>query len=638
MADAPDKILIVDDEEEITMAIGDYFSRRDTGIKPIVTNDPRMVFPLLAEHEDIRLILSDFRMPAINGLDLLLRVKAQYPHVKFIIMTAFGTPELRKEGLKRGAVRYIEKPFDIGELGRIVQEALKDSPSGFGGMIEAVQLEDIIQLIGLGQRTVTLNVTANEGRGTCFFVDGEIVHALCDNQTGEEAFYEIFNWTGGQFSLGQLNDEPQRTINQSWQGLLLEAARRQDEAHARDDNLMEDDEGAAPAKEEEEDGGGFDFASFEPDAEGPEDQEVPDGQEEEEVDEEQPVSALEDILAEPEVPSPPPEESEPQDSKAEKPEPIPEPEPVAESEADDDTPDGYELFRIVAEDEAALSEPQKPSSKKQTSPSTDSGTPLNEKVVGETLENTVNHFLSFWPKGKEEVPFSSLPLTKLSVNVRRHLFYRFHQLSMLVIRTEGAPFDFSNEKVIDAVRNLLQALRENWMINESHFRRMIHDAIRFDLARSIDPARALSQFLHEGTGGDANQMKYLLRALIEHELIDSYFEELIGDIAKQTDTRIHPRKIENFARAVLERRSEDEGYQATRQSMQRIFEIAAIANEKPPTSLHPSVLVNMLESRGLAQVADFMKEEKKMARKAWTTEDLDTLMDSYRYFSGQARK
>ncbi len=613
MADADAKILIVDDEEEITIAIGDYFTHHSLGIAPLVTNDPRQVFPILAEHEDVRLILSDFRMPAINGLDLLLRVKAQYPQIKFIIMTAFGTPELRKEGLKRGAIRYIEKPFDIGELAQVVQDALKDTPSGFGGMIESVQLEDIIQLIGLGQRTVALNISANEGKGTTYFVEGEIVHAICGDLEGEEAFYKMFCWTGGQFALSSLSGDPKRTISQSWQGMLLEAARLQDEALAKKADLLPSDD--EPSEEETVLAGIPDEDSLlEPEAH------LDELNSDLDLSTLEPAQAVEnEIIAEPKA-----EKSAP---------PEPEPEPETDAESSDS---GYDLFSLVSDGHTEHEEPA------STEPTTVhkgpvDEKPLNEKRIGEALDSAVDYFMKVWPADVEEIPFSALPLTKLSVNVRRHLFYRFHQLSMQVINTDGVPFDFSNEKVVDAVRNLLQVLRENWMITADSFRKMIHDAIRFDLARSIDPARAVAQFLNESTSGNAIHMKSLLRALIEHELIDQSFKELLQDLTRQSDTKIHPRKIENFARAIMERRDEDEGYEATRQSMMRTFEIAGLGRDKKPSCLHTNVLMNMLESRGLAHIADFMKSDKRFKKTSMTLDDLDNLMDSYRFISGRTK-
>ena len=232
MSEKPSKILVVDDEEVLTTLICDYFEYHESGIKPIVTNDPHQVLQILDDNKDIRLILSDFRMPGINGLELLLRVKARYPNMLFVMMTGYGTQELKKVGLQRGAIRYIEKPIDLVELSELIREELKERTSGFGGIVEAVQLPDIIQLMGLSRRSSILKIIADQGRGEIYFQDGEVTHAQSGKLLGEKAFIEILNWSGGRFAVAEPKSKMRQTITQSWQGLLLDAARMKDENKA----------------------------------------------------------------------------------------------------------------------------------------------------------------------------------------------------------------------------------------------------------------------------------------------------------------------------------------------------------------------------------------------------------------------
>jgi DNA-binding response OmpR family regulator len=220
----------VDDDEVLTALICDYFRYSESGIIPITTNDPEQVFPLLEKHKDIRLVLSDFRMPGINGLELLLRVKDKYPQMLFIIMSAFASKELKQLGLKKGAIRYIEKPINLLSLSEIITEELQERKSGFGGIMEAVHLPDIIQMIGMSRRTVDLNVFAENARGRIAFLNGEVIHSVSENSAGEKAFYEILNWPAGRFALTEPAGKDKRTIFQSWQALLLDAARMRDEA------------------------------------------------------------------------------------------------------------------------------------------------------------------------------------------------------------------------------------------------------------------------------------------------------------------------------------------------------------------------------------------------------------------------
>ncbi|MDP8285757.1 MAG: DUF4388 domain-containing protein, partial [Candidatus Electryonea clarkiae] len=140
----------------------------------------------------------------------------------------------------------IEKPFNMPELVETIEEVLSGSGPGFGGMIEKIKIADIIQLIALSQRTVALNVLVKQLRGVLYFERGEIVHAVCGELVGEDAFYEIFNWKGGQFSLAAHSPDGIQSITMSWQGLLMDAIQRQDELE-----LMKSTEEAETVTEEE---------------------------------------------------------------------------------------------------------------------------------------------------------------------------------------------------------------------------------------------------------------------------------------------------------------------------------------------------------------------------------------------------
>jgi two-component system chemotaxis response regulator CheB len=74
-----------------------------------------------------------------------------------------------------------------------------------------------------------MRVTKDSRQGTIFIVDGEIVHAACEDMVGEEAFYRILGWQTGSFESIEMSTPPQRTIQKSYHFLIMEAARRVDE-------------------------------------------------------------------------------------------------------------------------------------------------------------------------------------------------------------------------------------------------------------------------------------------------------------------------------------------------------------------------------------------------------------------------
>ena len=104
-----------------------------------------------------------------------------------------------------------------------------DADSGFAGTLKNIQLNDLIQMCCLSTSSVCMRVTKGDRIGTIFIVDGEIVHAACEDIVGEEAFYRILGWQTGSFESIEVSTTPQRTIQNNYHYLIMEAARRVDE-------------------------------------------------------------------------------------------------------------------------------------------------------------------------------------------------------------------------------------------------------------------------------------------------------------------------------------------------------------------------------------------------------------------------
>lgn len=226
------KVLVVDDGKEITDLIYNYSTYYKRDFLTLVTNHPEEVMGILERNPGVRIIVTDFRMPGINGLDLFFKVRERYPQIQFIMMTGFGTPELRSKAEKGGFVRYLEKPFRIVELIKAIRETLERQARGFKGYVPSMELPDIVQLLALSGGEAALEISAGGRTGKMHFRRGELVNAECGELVGTEAFMEIATWRSGQFVVSDLPPAVPRTISESWQGLLLEAARRQDESGA----------------------------------------------------------------------------------------------------------------------------------------------------------------------------------------------------------------------------------------------------------------------------------------------------------------------------------------------------------------------------------------------------------------------
>jgi two-component system response regulator PilR (NtrC family) len=115
-------ILIVDDEQSYRQLLSLVFEG-DGHIIRTASNGREAVGMLKSEPAD--LIISDVRMPDMDGIEMLSIVRESYPDLGVILMTAFASVETAREAFKLGADDFIQKPFDVEELKLIVKKTLE---------------------------------------------------------------------------------------------------------------------------------------------------------------------------------------------------------------------------------------------------------------------------------------------------------------------------------------------------------------------------------------------------------------------------------------------------------------------------------------------------------------------------------
>lgn len=109
------KILIVDDSKPIYMMVSQMLT--ELGHTCVWAEDGQRAVQVLSEHEDVGLILLDWNMPVMNGLEFLeLNQQDQFFKNPIVMMTTENTPEKIEKALATGAVDYIMKPFTVDIL------------------------------------------------------------------------------------------------------------------------------------------------------------------------------------------------------------------------------------------------------------------------------------------------------------------------------------------------------------------------------------------------------------------------------------------------------------------------------------------------------------------------------------------
>ena len=114
-------ILIVDDEVSFVDTITKRLKKRDATVIPSYSGVEAL--ECLKAHSDIEIVILDVKMPGMDGIEALRKIKQQYPLVEVIMLTGHATVETGIEGMKLGAFDYLMKPCEIDELMEKVNEA-----------------------------------------------------------------------------------------------------------------------------------------------------------------------------------------------------------------------------------------------------------------------------------------------------------------------------------------------------------------------------------------------------------------------------------------------------------------------------------------------------------------------------------
>ena len=221
------RILLVDDEEALAWSLASRLSKVRPQFSVETANDGETALAKI-HRAPVDLLVADVRMPGMSGIELVLAARNTYPSLPVIVMTAFKGAEVSR--ITSGSFTdFLEKPFQFEVFLGLVDQALARTKVGFSGAISVQTLPDIVQLYVLSNATGMLSVRHRADEGRIWFEQGTIPHATTANGSGEEAFFEVMTWSGGEFSMRLGAQPPERSIVSNWQELLMESCRREDE-------------------------------------------------------------------------------------------------------------------------------------------------------------------------------------------------------------------------------------------------------------------------------------------------------------------------------------------------------------------------------------------------------------------------
>jgi len=185
-----------------------------------------------AIHHPITAVAVDEHLSEGSGTELLAMVRKVRPELMGIVMY-----EPREQGPARPTdCHVIEKTSDSeGVVARLASCLSEEEEQGFSGILDKLELPEILQLLCLRRETTQVRIAAEKISGIIVIEGGQIVHARTSAMQGEEAFHALFGLKGGSFRVQQRQESSKRTIHKPWESLLMEAGQFIDEAMAREE-------------------------------------------------------------------------------------------------------------------------------------------------------------------------------------------------------------------------------------------------------------------------------------------------------------------------------------------------------------------------------------------------------------------
>ena len=123
------RILVIEDDQEMRSLLKDFFEEEGFEIDSVSNGSE--VFRILVR-EPFDLVITDIRMPGLTGLDILPGIKKLQPEAPIIVITAFGSEEVHRRAIERGATAYLEKPIHFHELRTMIREIISSKEKNRG--------------------------------------------------------------------------------------------------------------------------------------------------------------------------------------------------------------------------------------------------------------------------------------------------------------------------------------------------------------------------------------------------------------------------------------------------------------------------------------------------------------------------
>ena len=122
------KILLIDDDEWIRDSLSLYFENEGCHLRALETAEEGLE---LLKRQSYEIIITDYRLPGMDGLEFFKQIQVSHPHAMKILVTAYGTKDVVSEAMRLGIQDIIKKPFTIKTIEDSLDRLIRANQQGY---------------------------------------------------------------------------------------------------------------------------------------------------------------------------------------------------------------------------------------------------------------------------------------------------------------------------------------------------------------------------------------------------------------------------------------------------------------------------------------------------------------------------
>ena len=218
-------VLIVDDEKSFLLSLMQGLEAYAADFNALTAPNGKGAIEVLTAR-NIDLVVTDLKMPEMDGFGLLAAMSKSHPHIPVIVMSAYCTPEIKTRLNSLGAFKILEKPIDFQDF---VDQIFAELHAVSKGYIHGITLPAFLQLVEMERKTCTLRVASRAKTGFLYFLEGVLIEADNGTEKHEKAALDIVAWDDPAIEIDGFCKIKDKKIAASLGFILMEGYRLKDE-------------------------------------------------------------------------------------------------------------------------------------------------------------------------------------------------------------------------------------------------------------------------------------------------------------------------------------------------------------------------------------------------------------------------